>query len=63
MFDPSHILALNNLFVYLRLHQKLVKIKDTAQYFHSKQLTFSFEDIFYLKFGQVECKSKKNIPK
>ena len=28
MFDPSHILALNNLFVYLRLHQKLVKIKD-----------------------------------
>ena len=32
---------------------------DTSQYFHSKQLTYSFEKIFSLKLGQVVTKSEK----
>ena len=32
---------------------------NTAQYFHSKQLKYSFEKIFSMKFGQVGCKRQK----
>ena len=32
----------------------------TAQYFHSKQLKYSVEKIFSLKFGQVGCKRPKS---